>query len=92
MLQEVLEALQHERDHAHGAGQVLARTLSSEIARSVADQAGPDTRCRSGLSSHFHCFLVPCNTKPGARFDSCVTGHPSDISKPRPLFIYSRGF
>ena len=42
MLQEVLEALQHERDHAHGAGQVLARTLSSEIARSVADQAGPD--------------------------------------------------
>jgi len=42
--QEVLEALQHERDHAHGAGQVLARTLSSEIARSVADQAIGEVR------------------------------------------------
>lgn len=42
--QEVLEALQHERDHAHGAGQVLARTLSSEIARSVADQAIAEVR------------------------------------------------
>eukprot|EP00439_Symbiodinium_sp_Y106_P044976 s2184_g5.t1 len=41
---EVLEALQHERDHAHGAGQVLARTLSSEIARSVADQAIGEVR------------------------------------------------
>ncbi|CAE7024707.1 unnamed protein product [Symbiodinium natans] len=42
--QEVLEALQNERDNAHNAGQVLARTLGSEITRSVAEQAIAEVR------------------------------------------------
>ena len=43
----------------------------------------------------FSLSLVPCNASQyhtWSPFDSCITGHPSDLSKPPPTIYIAGGF